>query len=621
MKAPKSTNVRVKISSLFVAEENVRQNEEGIPALADMIHAQGLIQNLTGFKEKKSGRSTGRHGVCAGGRRTRALQLLVEDGRLSGDDEVDMKLVPQALARIYSLMENQHVKMHPAEEFLAFKVMAEEGQTVEEIAATFGVTPGVITRRLKLGNLAPEFLDMYKKGEAKIEELRVLCLTDDHDLQRKAWAASPNWNREHNLKEFLTQGEVSSTSKLAVFVGVEAYEAAGGTVRRDLFSTNDLCYLNDPALLSTLATEKLAKIAAELAESEKLAWVESHMSIDYHQLVTYKRARVVANEQSDEVKAESADLDAKIEAIYERMEQLSADEETYDEQHDALQVEVDALNEKLEKLETNSTIIHPEDAPLCGAVVTLNWQGALEIHRDRLQPVVATDEDGEGDGATGTASGVEPAKAKPVHSAALVKELTAHRTAAMQAVLTTRPEVALVVLAHRLAKSVFTFYSEESAAEITVTRPGLDSVSDAVANSPALAKMAQAKTEWEARFPKKGEGSVFAWLLDQPQTVVMDLLAFCTACGLNTVQESERQNDAANRLSKAIDLDMSDWWEATPEAYFGRVSKAHTVSVVASAVSPEVAAPLSNLKKGEAAAAAAQNLTGKRWLPELLKSA
>lgn len=45
------------------------------------------------------------------------------------------------------------------------------------------------------------------------------------------------------------------------FVGIEAYEAAGGVVRRDLFDDAQSRFLSDAALVQRLATDKLETLA------------------------------------------------------------------------------------------------------------------------------------------------------------------------------------------------------------------------------------------------------------------------------------------------------------------------------------------------------------------------
>jgi ParB family chromosome partitioning protein len=55
-------------------------------------------------------------------------------------------------------------------------------------------------------------------------------------------------------------------------VGADAYEAAGGVVMRDLFQHDDGGWLQDPALLDRLVTEKL-RAEAEALRHEGWKWI------------------------------------------------------------------------------------------------------------------------------------------------------------------------------------------------------------------------------------------------------------------------------------------------------------------------------------------------------------
>ena len=55
-----------------------------------------------------------------------------------------------------------------------------------------------------------------------------------------------------------------ASDKRALFVGLDAYEQAGGIVLRDLFEHDDGGWLQDPALLDRLVIEKLQAQAETL---------------------------------------------------------------------------------------------------------------------------------------------------------------------------------------------------------------------------------------------------------------------------------------------------------------------------------------------------------------------
>ena len=133
---------------------------------------------------------------------------------------------------------------------------------------------------------------------------------------------------EHRIKQALQPAAVSATDRRARFVGLDAYEAAGGSVSRDLFS--DTVALHDADLLQDLFTERLNAEAGKLAAGWKWAEVMADEYVSYS--VTEKLARlypvegVLTEEQAeryDEL-AELANADALDEAGQAELEALDA---------------------------------------------------------------------------------------------------------------------------------------------------------------------------------------------------------------------------------------------------------------------------------------------------------
>jgi ParB family transcriptional regulator, chromosome partitioning protein len=105
--------------------------------------------------------------VVAGGRRWRALQLLIKEKHITPAHEVPCMIVSYDRAVEISLAENSgRESMHPADQFEAFRKLIDAGQSVEDVAARFGVTPLVVQRRLKLANVCPEFLALLPRRQA-----------------------------------------------------------------------------------------------------------------------------------------------------------------------------------------------------------------------------------------------------------------------------------------------------------------------------------------------------------------------------------------------------------------------------------------------------------------------
>jgi ParB family transcriptional regulator, chromosome partitioning protein len=147
--------------------------------------------------------------------------------------------------------------MHPADQFEAFaKLHNEEGMAAEDIAGRFGVTPTVIKQRLKLGALAPALMQAYRDGELNLDQLTAFTITDDHARQERVWNELAGFNRSrHEIMEALSEGQVASDDRRALFIGADAYEAAGGVIVRDLFDEEGGGYLKDAASLNRLVRE------------------------------------------------------------------------------------------------------------------------------------------------------------------------------------------------------------------------------------------------------------------------------------------------------------------------------------------------------------------------------
>jgi ParB family chromosome partitioning protein len=97
-------------------------------------------------------------------------------------------------------------------------------------------------------------------------------VTDDRKRQVDVYRSLQGWQRDdaRHIRGCLTDETTSGKDKLAKFVGLEAYQAAGGRVRSDLFGED--VYLEDTALLHRLAGEKLEAEAERLRQDGWAGW-------------------------------------------------------------------------------------------------------------------------------------------------------------------------------------------------------------------------------------------------------------------------------------------------------------------------------------------------------------
>ncbi|MDT1064191.1 ParB/RepB/Spo0J family partition protein [Paracoccus sp. CPCC 101403] len=283
---------QVPFAELYVSDLNPRTmfDPAGIETLAANIRQLGLIQNLAGLRDQG-----GKIGIVAGGRRLRALALLQDDARFA---TVPVRIAPdQATAQTWASSENhQREQPHPADEIREYASMAARGVAAPAIALAFGATEAHVYRRLRLAALPVPVLDALKAGEITLANAAAFTISGD-EAQSLAVLDRVRGQgfSDHQIKQMLKSDSVRNTDRRAVFVGQEAYEAAGGRVTADLFA--DQAYFEDVALLDDLFTAELDG-SAERFTAEGWKWAEPIRStyLGYHEIEERKLDRLYAQE-------------------------------------------------------------------------------------------------------------------------------------------------------------------------------------------------------------------------------------------------------------------------------------------------------------------------------------
>jgi ParB family chromosome partitioning protein len=599
--------------------------------LAASIEAAGLLHNLIVVRGAR-----GVHEVCAGGRRLRAMSLLVEQGRWAENQPVPVLAVPAEQALMASLIENvEREALNPADEFAAFARLIDGGRSVEDVAAAFGVTPQVVKRRLKLAAVSPVLLTLFREGGIGLDCLMVLASIDDPARQEQLWQQLPEWNRSADqLRRLLTRGEVESDRDgVAIFVTLPAYEAAGGPLRRDLFSHDGRAYLQDVALLERLALDKLQQPAREVA-AEGWKWVDVRARSVYEDYVRHGEVRRARRAPNADEAARHAQLEAELEALHTRMEALSDGDCDGDEnEYAALEADDERLQAELNTIDEALAVFPADLMAQAGCVVFVGSRGTVEVKRGLVRPedrdavVQAARHATSGEPTTSTALVSLPkGGARAVHSEKLMRSLTAHRVAAIQAELLLRPDVALAALtahlAAKLLKDGFHRYrggDDALTVNASETHEGLRRESADMAEAEAWKLMEQTRIEWTAQLPTDG-AALLPWLLAQERTTVVELLTFLVAASVTGVDGTERERRSTDALAQALGLDMRRWWKASAASYFNHVSKATTLAAVTEAAGANAAAPLAGLRKDGAAAGAEQAVAATGWLPRCLRT-
>ncbi len=210
----------IPLNKLVASAANVRKTGVGvgIEELAASIGAYGLLQSLSVQPVlNRDGAATGKFAVVAGARRLAAMKLLTTRKAFAKNAPVPCIVQETSDPTEISLAENFHqLPMHPADQYKAFaKLHAEQGQSVDDIAARFGLTPAVVRQRMKLGAVSPMLMQVYRDGDMNLEQLMAFTITDDHAAQERVWSEL-SWNKDrHMIRRLLTQGQVPAQDRRA----------------------------------------------------------------------------------------------------------------------------------------------------------------------------------------------------------------------------------------------------------------------------------------------------------------------------------------------------------------------------------------------------------------------
>lgn len=645
-----NTSRDIPFNKLVLSQSNIRRTKAGISIdeLAEDIAHRGLLQSLHVRPVcDDAGAETGMFEIPAGGRRYRALQLLVKAKRMAKTQPVPCIVKTDGIAEEDSLAENmQRVNLHPLDQFRAFQELREKGLGEEEIAARFFVTPAVVKQRLKLASVSPKLLEIYAEDDMTLEQLMAFTVTDDHKRQEQVWKNLSSWDSQPwTIRRQLTQNTVPASDRRVLFIGVEAYEVAGGAMQRDLFTEDRGGWLNDVGLLDRLVNEKLKAEAAKIA-AEGWKWIEAAVGFPYgHD----GGLRQIAGEPADTSLEEQSTIDA-LTAEFERLESEYAQADEFPQEVDARLGEIETL---LAAFEARPAIFQPADIARAGVFISLDSEGDLVVERGYVRPEdEAASDDNEGGGAD------DADTAQPVNGAVitiggkgsedegddaeedvvrplpdrLIAELTAHRTLALRDAVANDPQVALTALLHRYCMDAFLGGATGSCLQASVQRATFPVQTPDLRESASAQAIAARHDAWKDDMPAD-EGALWNWLAVLDEASRMALLAHCVSFGVNALYERGDRHSAgpsanavqqrlrqADRLAHAVGLDMIEaGWRPTTANYLGRVTKTRILEAVREAKGEAAVQLIDHLKKDEMAHEAERLLDGTGWLPEPLR--
>ena len=641
----------IPFNKLVLSNRNVRRVRAGVSIedLAEDIARRTLLQSLSVRPILgEDGQPTDTYEVQAAGRRYRALELLIKQKRLNKTAPIPCVIREDGILEEDSLAENvQRQALHPLDQFRAFQSLKDQGLGDEDIAARFFVTPQIVKQRLKLASVSPKLLEIYAADEMTLEQLMAFSIAANHERQEQVWeAVQRGYNQEpYYIRKLLTEDAVRASDKRVRFVGLDTYEAEGGSVLRDLFSQNDDGWLQDVALLERLVTAKLTG-EAETIKAEGWRWVQIAQDFPYGHTGDLRRVMGEMQPLSDEEQAKREALRDEMAEIEER---YSGTDEDLPEEIDRRLAEIEAA---LDAFESQPVIYDPTEVARAGVFVSIDGDGRLKVERGYVRPEDEAQNEADGDtadafvrdhveivhvGADGETRQVDPVTAlsgnaspdeedegiKPL-SDRLVMELTAHRTLALRDALAGDPNIAFIAVLHGLALQTFYRYATDSCLEIAWKSSGFSVQGPDLKECPSAKAIEDRQTNWEKQMPDEPE-LLWEFLCDFDHDSRMALFAHCASLTVNAVHEpwnrAQGRRHHANQLACAVSLDMATaGWKPTAENYLNRVPKARILEAVTEAKGDAASELIDHLKKSDMAEQAERLLADTGWLPEPLRT-
>lgn len=644
-----SSSRDIPFSQLVLSQKNVRHLKSGlsIEELAEDINRRTLLQSLNvRAMLDENGKETGFYEVPAGGRRFRALELLVKTRRMAKDQPVPCVVREAGIAEEDSLAENvMREGLHPLDQFRAFSALIEAGLSEDDIAARFFVSVSTVRQRLRLASVAPSLLEVYGEDDMTLEQLMAFTVNNDHARQEQVWEQVKDtpYISAHQIRRMLTEDAILAGDRRVRFIGIDAYIDAGGYVMRDLFSEQNDGWLQDPVLVEQLVNAKLATVAEEIG-AEGWKWVDAAIDLPYG---CESGKRRITGTTVPLTEDEQARLDALVEE-YDRIGEEYQDGSDLPDKVDARLTEID---EELTALNIRPVNYDPDERARAGVFVSITHDGRLRIDRGYVRPEDEPAAEG-GDApvdsentelATGPAisvGGHAPDDAatdedddaiRPLPDR-LVSELTAVRTVALRNALAGNPQAAFIAVLHALCLSVFRSHGTHGCVQIEVTQAWLGNVAPNLRETPWNEAIQGRHEQWAERLPDE-PAALWDALVELPQDEQMALLAHCVSLGVNALFEPVKGYDgrtsahgiqqriaSANALATVVGLDMAEaGWAPTVDNYLGRVTKPRIIEAVREAKGDATAVLIDHLKKGDMAREAERLLDGTGWLPEPLR--
>lgn len=664
-------NQSVKLSKLRLSASNVRTAPDAalmIEPFAADLKARGVLQNLL---VTPVARSRGMFEVFDGGRRLRALNLLVERGVIDPDKyDVPVRVLKgndAELTETSLAVSFHHLKLSPTEECRAFQHFLAGSTDIDAVAKRFGVTRRFIDGRLRLADLAEPIFTALAENRITLDMAKAYASTASHEAQLSTWntyGSISHYNAD-SIRRIIANDMMRADDPVALLVGAEAYEAAGGVIERDLFSDAREKWRH-PEIARGLAAAIMEAEATRIGAERGLAWIRP---VATHSIWDATRGLHKITLPEQPMTLSEAERAEQIEQRMAELHDAMQDEELTEDDFTAMETETDALAAELAALDNRPVFMPPELASRVGAFLTLAQNGTMILNESYYSetPITVTvvepdpvdgdaesaqgDNEGEpeGDseaasdrvikaptfrieeGSTTTATGgtqkeVDPDTTAPggkALSQVLLDQLAVQRRDVLGAALISNPGLALDYMLFAMVDGRAIGGSGDGTT-ISASRPQDPVMSNNVPGSRARDYLAEVydglDASWKVPGDKVERFEAFRALGDEAKTA---WLAWIVATSLEAKENygSHSQNPLQNRLATILDIDVASWWRPTSENFFDRVSKGSLISLLHEVGGPALSSRHATEKKSEVSASCQKLFAGDAIVEPAIKEA
>jgi ParB family chromosome partitioning protein len=374
------------------------------------------------------------------------------------------------------------------------------------------------------------------------------------------------------------EGRMRASDRLAIFVGLEAYEQAGGAVLRDLFDA-EAVYVENPALMAELAEQKLAG-ERDSWIAQGWGWVETSLGqgrTDSSHAVM--RLQPEWREYTDEEEAELGRLRDELDALDAALDEDSIEDDPRWDVRDTLAAAIETLRQSARVWNTDLiahagvviAINHDGEAYATLGVVRQSDEKTIKDIRKRLERAGTGDDAVVDDEAVASP---EPETACGLPKS-VIRDLSLARTRAIRLLLARDRETALAVtVAAMIMRTVFR--CELSGVGLSASAAHVDDLEALVETRSAIL----------AHVPDD-EDEVLDWCLMQPPETLLSVLSVIVADAVDLTHEKgapsdHRRQSLADRLAEILDLDMREFWVADA-SYWTRLPKADLLAALSEA--------------------------------------